>query len=110
MQKIWLWVFGGMFVVPEILWSPVSNLCYELINNTGNPYRANFLTISDNIIWLAWILFLQLLGSICFAVLMWKNVKKSHYFWFGAVFSTLLALVSFSLFYLSITLGIHGIG
>src|SRR3989344_5449732 len=33
MQKTWLWVFAGMFLIPEVLWSPVSNLCYELLNN-----------------------------------------------------------------------------
>jgi len=110
MQKTWLWVFAGMFLIPEVLWSPVSNLCYELLNNNGHPYRATFLTNPDNMAWLACVLFLQFLGSLCFSLLMWKNIKKSHYYWAGAIFSTLLALISFFLFYLSMTLGMHGIG
>jgi len=37
-QKIWLGIFGAMFLVPEILWSPMIDFYYQLIlqsNSSG---------------------------------------------------------------------------
>ena len=52
-QKIWLGVFLALFIVPEVLWSPVGNFVYEIMQsgNAGgtHPVRLNFLQVSDNV-------------------------------------------------------------
>ena len=37
-QKIWFAIFLAMFLVPEVLWSPVNDFYYELLQSgkTGN--------------------------------------------------------------------------
>ncbi len=30
-QKIWLGIFLAMFIVPEVLWSPVGNFIYSIV-------------------------------------------------------------------------------
>jgi hypothetical protein len=110
-QKIWLGIFLAMFVVPEIVWAPVTNLIYEFMQNTNNtlPYRNNFLMNPDNITWLSVVLAIQLLGSIFSIVLLFKNKTKGLIFWSIISLLIILALVILFLFYLSITLGRHGI-
>lgn len=37
MQKIWLWIFGAMFLVPEVLWGPlVKALNFSFLPIYGN--------------------------------------------------------------------------
>ena len=66
MQKIWLWIFGAMFVVPEVLWSPIINLIYNILQNSNNAkiLRPNFLTESDNIYVLLGVLCIQFIGIL----------------------------------------------
>jgi hypothetical protein len=77
-QKIWFVVFGAIFLIPEILWSPLVNFYYELLR-TGDvfPLCANFLTNSDNFaIWklVLWVQFFSLL--LASGVLAMSNSKK----------------------------------
>jgi len=72
-QKIWLGIFGAMFLVPEILWSPMIDFYYQLIlqsNSSGivPPLRQNFLTNSDNISILKFVISMQLLGLSLFLI------------------------------------------
>ena len=47
LQKGLLWLFGAMFLVPEILWSPVGNFIFSLLTPPIGGYpqllRNNFL-------------------------------------------------------------------
>ncbi len=60
-QKIWLGIFLAMFILPELLWSPVENLVYDLLQNSNNVkiFRPNFLTVSDNTYLLLFVLLFQ---------------------------------------------------
>ena len=70
-QKIWFAVFLSMFILPEVLWSPLLNFYYEL-SKTGDvyPVRVNFIT-NDFIIWkiVLWIQLISLAGAIVIMVL-----------------------------------------
>lgn len=48
-QKIALSIFAAMFVVPEVLWSPIANFIYSIWvgGNTPATLRDNFLIHSD---------------------------------------------------------------
>ena len=35
-QKIWLGIFSAMFIVPEVLWSPVGNYIYAFLQTGGS--------------------------------------------------------------------------
>ena len=98
-----------MFIVPELLWSPVGNLIYEFSQNSGQPYRNNFLMNMDNIGWLNWVLLIQALGLLFLVIFLWKNFKRSFLYCLAALLVTILMLIVFYLFYISITLGRHGI-
>jgi hypothetical protein len=110
-QKIWLGVFLAMFLVPEILWSPVGNFVYELFqtNQSGgtHPFRQTFLENSDNINSLSVVLFIQLFGiviTIIYLVVIHKQIKNKTLFWLVATASFLLSAATFLSFGLSISL------
>jgi len=68
-QKVWLWISATMFLVPEILWSPVANFLYTLYKGGNRPVilRDNFLLDSDYRKLLIWIVFVQLIGILFFS-------------------------------------------
>jgi hypothetical protein len=63
-QKIWLGVFLAMFIIPEVLWSPVGNVLYQLVQSGGviYPFRDNFLMDNDNLFIYRFINTIQLIG------------------------------------------------
>ena len=100
-----------MFLVPEILWSPVGNFVYSLIKPTVNgsiqTLRVNFLMDSDNINIYSTVLFIQLVGSVCYfvyAVTHSNNIKHKILFGIFGVFSFLFAVLAFFSFGLSVSL------
>lgn len=102
MQKGWLWIFGAMFVVPEILWSPIINLYYEFYQSgySGNvqPFRNNFLQNSDNLNYLKLVICLEFIGITLFFI-SWitnkKNIDSNTVFWSVALVSFIIILISF---------------
>lgn len=76
-QKIWLYVFLGLFIIPELLWSPVGNFYYEFYQgmkqSTVYPFRDNFLQNADNLNILKSALLVQFFGFTLFAYMFWKN-------------------------------------
>lgn len=76
MKKIWLLVFSGMFLIPEILWSPVINFYYELFisGRSGGtvPIRNSFFQHTDNILYLKLLLIFQLIGLFILLVKVFK--------------------------------------
>ena len=55
-----------MFLVPEVLWSPVGNLIYDFFQNSNiiKIFRPNFLTVSDNTNLLLYVICLQFIGIL----------------------------------------------
>ncbi len=109
-QKLWLWIGAALFAIPEILWSPVVNIIYEFTqsSNKTQSLRQNFLTNPDNITSLNCVLFLQGLG-ILFLIFVLCTTKKTWTVWIGLILLILLGMATWFLFYLSVTLGRHGI-
>lgn len=105
-QKIWLWIFGAMFAIPEIVWSPVLNFYYEFWQSgwSGNvhPIRNNFLQNSDNLNYLKLIFFIQSIGLILFLISLIKNrksIKLSNYLLLIVLSIIILLLVAFVLYF-----------
>ena len=106
-QKMGFWAVLGLFIIPELLWSPVGNFIYELDKNTGTPFRNTFLEDSSNINILSTVLFIQLLGLFCSAVyliIIHNSVKNKWLLWPSVVILLLSSVVVFYLFGFSINL------
>ena len=79
-QKILSWIFIGLFVIPEVLWSPLLNFYYEL-NQSGSTsavhsLRDNFFENPDHFNSLRLIVFIQLVGLVSFLVLLTRIKLK----------------------------------
>lgn len=75
-QKIWFAVFLAMFAVPEVLWSPVSNVIFGLLKDM--PYRDNLLMRTDNRDLLVFTVFTQFLGIFGInSFLLFKKIYRS---------------------------------
>ena len=74
-QKVWLGIFGAMFLVPEILWSPVLNFSYSIWNGRNVPIflRDNFLVRSDYRTTIIFIVLIQCIGSLGSLILIIKS-------------------------------------
>lgn len=96
-QKIWTWIFLAMFLVPEILWSPISNFYFELLQTSKSggtyPFRDNFLQNSDNLNYLKIVILLQFIGLLLSLILIIKNRK-----WMNKLWRYLLIALLFILF------------
>jgi|SRR3989344_1332814 len=79
-KKIWLWIFGGMFLVPEVLWSPIVNFYYQLFQSSYSsnvqPFRNNFFQSSDNLKYLKFVILLQAIGLLFFTISFITNKKN----------------------------------
>ena len=100
MQKTWLWIFGVMFLVPEVLWSPVSNFIYSFYigGNTPAILRDNFLIHSDYRKLAIVVIFIQCLGvflGFIFSLKFLTNITKLT---ISALFF-ILFIISFFIFY-----------
>lgn len=105
-QKVWLSVFLAMFILPELLWSPVGNFWYESSQKTNHvvPLRNNFLVETGNInIWSNIMLFqfFGLIGLCIYLIFIRKNFTKKLLFWIIWTGLLLLALWVFILYSLS---------
>ena len=110
-QKIGFWAVLGLFIIPELLWSPVGNFIYSLfkpmVNGSVQVLRNNFLLTSkyDNLF--SAVLFIQLLGLFCSAVyliIIHNSVKHKWLLWPSVVILLLSSVVVFYLFGFSINL------
>jgi len=111
MQKIWFWIFGAMFVVPEILWSPLVNLIYDIFQNSNNvkTLRPNFLTNPNNIYILLYIIFFQFIGVLGTTIITIKSKLNLIPKIFLVATMTILLLVNGFILYLVFALR-NGIG
>ena len=74
-QKIWLWIFLAMFIVPEIILSPVLGLL---------PFNNHFRSTDDNHLALTIVVLAEFVGLLVssimvfkFAKYRWKNIVVS---------------------------------
>ncbi len=78
-QKGLLGVFGVLFLLPELLWSPIGNFVYAFLKPTINGQfqllRINFLITNESSYLYVLILCLQFLGVVAGIFF----VKKSEY-------------------------------
>ncbi|OGZ91430.1 MAG: hypothetical protein A2599_01095 [Candidatus Staskawiczbacteria bacterium RIFOXYD1_FULL_39_28] len=94
-----------MFIVPEILWSPVVNFYYEFFQSsrTSNvhPIRDNFLQNSDNLSYLKFVIALQFIGLLLALIFLVKNKycrKKIIKYLLIALLSVTLIITGFALY------------
>lgn len=83
-QKIWLGIFLAMFIVPEVLWSPVLNYIYVWNQNGSNLVylRPNMFTNNVNL-W-SYILLFQFISLILIGIdiiFLRKHFKNEFLFW-----------------------------
>ncbi len=105
-QKILLSVFLGLFIVPELLWSPVANFVYEWSQNSNHvvPLRLNFLTYTDNADLWSKVLFIQFIGLLSAAVyivILRKKIINKTFFWFSFISVAFLTVFLFIIYSLS---------
>ena len=101
-QKIWLGIFLAMFIIPELLWSPILNTLYELWQS-GNviPFRENFIMASDNLLYFRLVNFMQLVGIVFASVVLFKTSNKKFISWFLLSILILFSFFNLVVFYLS---------
>ncbi len=102
MQKVWLWIFLAMFIVPEVLWSPVGNFIYIFIKGGNHPviWRNNFLMQTDFRNLLTLVLFIQFVGLLLGSYALIKKKPKSYFEIFIIVLMLLVLLLNFFVLYL----------
>lgn len=104
-QKIILAVFLAMFIVPEVLWSPVGNTVYEL-TQSGNviPFRHNFLMVSDNLVYFRMVNFIQFIGILSSLIVSLKVKGEKFLNWLFLIILSVVTLVNLCVLYLSFAL------
>jgi len=81
-QKVWLYVFLALFVIPEVLWSPAINYIYELSQMSTrdelSAFRNNFLTQGNyGFVWYGFVLLIELIGLVGISYLFFKFRSNS---------------------------------
>lgn len=76
-QKIWFWAGVSLLIIPEILWSPITNVAWSFIRYSNNsiPLRDNWLMNTGNINWLSLVLFLQFIGAVLLSYTIFVGLK-----------------------------------
>jgi hypothetical protein len=76
-QKILLWVSIALFIVPEVIWSPVINFYHDLFNTNKiggtTIFRNSFLQSPDNLDLLKLVLLIELIGTVSALIIIFKN-------------------------------------
>ena len=107
-EKIWLSIFSAMFLLPEILWSPIGNFVYSLVmptvHGSSQILRNNFLFNSSSDSLYIIILLVQLIGIIFFTINWFRSkedFKSKSTYWLILILGTLLSLVTLFVVYLA---------
>ena len=95
-QKIWLWIFGAMFIVPEILWSPILTYILPFFLGSSYKFRDSFIFsgYSSSLI-TSLIIFIQFIGVLFFTIILYKNKEILKYRYIILNLSSLISLVTF---------------
>jgi hypothetical protein len=92
-----------MFLLPEIIWSPIANFYYELLQQGDvRPFRDNFLMRGDNLLSLKLLTLGQFISlAIATGILLISNInKKIVKIFFFFFFLILLFFVGFAVLFL----------
>lgn len=104
-EKILLGLFIAMFAVPEVLWSPVTNALYEILQPGGQVklLRENFINLTNNNLSL-FVMFLQLLGLLFTLIYLIKiNTKfRKPIIWVLVAVLFVLSVMTFFVFGMSV--------
>jgi len=93
MQKIWLGIFGAMFLIPEILWSPiVSFLLFFLGLEQANLFSIFFKNYDFNIFISLIIILVEFIGAFGLFIINMKIENK--------LFSIIFGIISFWLIFI----------
>ncbi len=90
-QKIGFWAVLGLFILPEVLWSPVGNFIYAFIKD--RPFRNNALMHSDFRGFALFIVSLQFIGIFSVLVVLLKD-KTYQSFKAGRVLVFIISIVT----------------
>jgi len=110
-QKVWLSIFSLMFLVPEILYNPIGNVLYSLVQDGNHIKTLGLINIdfSKNITSVLFLLFIQFLGALGSIILTRKsNIVNITKITLVSLFFVLLVTTGFA-FYVVFSLR-HGIG
>ena len=102
-QKISLSVFSIMFLLPELLWSPVINTFYYFLNFSSahkELFRNNLLFNYDNEIILKLVITIQLIAIISILLIISNKNFKSQYKLLLAILTFVLLMMTGFTFYL----------
>ena len=81
-QKVWIGIFLAMFIMPEVLWSPVGNTLYSFFQSgkiVSQVFRSNFLLEYRYESLFKIIITMQLIGivlALFYAIKYRKNIRN----------------------------------
>ena len=109
-RKFLLWTSLALFVVPELIWSPITNILFELFQS-GNvhPLRDNLLLKAENIFYFRIVNSLQLVGLLATITFLFKEKNWNLGRWIFFLVLTILVLLNICVLYLSFALADIGI-
>ncbi len=103
-QKIWMWIFLAMFLIPEILWSPILNVSASFLlppqNGSIQIIRNNFLFDYKNENLLKIVVIIQIIAAFLFFLLWVRGKNHNIIYWIVLLISILILLVGLFIFYL----------
>jgi hypothetical protein len=104
-QKIWLWISCTMFLIPEILWSPIATLVLAIFLGGSYKFRDSLLFSADAPSYLlTFVLFIQFLSILFAGVLLYKHKNKSVCKLIISVFFFLLSIVTLLALYFHVAI------
>ncbi len=110
-QKIWIWIFLGMFLIPELLFSPVISFVLFLFGIDLNYLMTKFVNqqfFTDNQIFIFIAVMVELLGVLGLLILNIKFNKNKLKNLYSILLFLLIILLTF-IFYVGLSFR-HGIG
>ena len=105
MQKTWAWIFAAMFILPEVLWSPI--LTYVLPFFLGSSYKfRNSIIFSnnENSLLATLIIGIQLAGVALLTFILYKNKENLKHKNITLFLSLFIAIVTSLVFLLQLML------
>jgi hypothetical protein len=109
-QKIWLSVSGLMFILPELLWSPIVNTYYYLFNfSSVNKIilRNNFLFDYKYESLLKLVITIQLIGIVYVFIFLCKKTTKFKFKPLIIIITLALLIITGFAFYLWVLFNIR---
>lgn len=105
MQKGLLWLFGAMFLIPEILWSPILTYILPFFLGGSYKFRDSFLFSGYYSPLIATVvIMIQLVGILLFSWIIYKNEKNLKYKYLVLGLLVLVSLINLAVLFLQIML------